>query len=882
MEIKSNFSKISEKIKTYKLSNSFPILFYEDKRLPIVAINIAFHTGSKDEKEGETGYAHLFEHLMFQGSLNFPNDYFKSLEKYGASINGGTSEDKTVYWEVIPKGAIDYTLSLESDRIKNLFPFVNEERLKNQIDVVKNEKRQVIENEPYGIADEAISEIVFPEGHPYRHPVIGFFEDIDRATIEKMESFFKKFYVPRNGAIAICGDFDRERTLNLLEKLFGSIDEGKYHPPLREWVPEIKGKRNLVVQSNVVLKRNYYLFPIPNFFSKKEKDIYLLTKILSRGKDAPLQKRLMIENPLCQSVSASLFSGEVCGLFYVVATLRNEKDEEKVEEIIFEEIEKLRKGRLEEEELESIFTGIQSSMIRNMETLGGFGGLSDFLNHYQLFYGDPKYFERDYENLFGIKGEEITKSTKELISVEDYAKLTVKSHTKKIVDINVNQNVEIKNGFSLNKWEKMNTKSLFQIFYSREETLPFVTHLVAFKCGSNEDPLKKEGLCEMVVDMFEEGAKGRSNLEISKELKSVGAFYETQVGADDIVVKISLPSKFSQKGAQLLSEIFFNPDFPENEIERVKSLKISSLKKDLKDPYEVGRRVSMAILYGKENPYGKPTSGRISTIEGMKRGDILNFYEEKFTQDRGALFSIGEFEEEDFDEIKKNSNNLKKFSSSKGLISTKTSNDIKFHIVKMENFPSVEIFAFLETVDRTSVEYPALSVFNLILGGKFTSRLNKKMREERGYTYGVRTYFSLKKGKMAWFLNSTVEKESLALAISDIFTEIDGILHKNPPTEEEFLESRNGFLANYIRNFETQNLRATNFAKLFTMEFPTNLYEESYDRVVNLKLEEVIESSRKFFSKDKLTFVLVGDIREDQLKELNFGEVSELKAEDYF
>lgn len=875
MEEELLFSKIVERVETFTLSNSFKVLFYEEKNLPIVAINISFHTGSKDEKEGERGYAHLFEHLMFQGSLNFPNDFFKSLEKYGASINGGTSEDKTTYWEIVPKGALNYALNLEADRIKNLFPFVSEERLKNQIDVVKNEKRQVVENEPYGIADEAISELVFPEGHPYSHPVIGYFEDIQNATIEKMQKFFERFYTSKNGSIAICGDFDKDETFKVVEKLFGDVREGKFHPPISEWVPSIKGKRKLNIKSNVELKRVYYLWPTPSMFSKEDKSIFILTKILSRGKDSPLQNKLMVENPFCQSISASLFSGEVCGLFYITATLRDEKYENKVEEIIFKELEKVINDGFSKEELKSIFTTIESSLIRNLENLGGFGGLSDILNHYQLFYSDAKYIEKDFKELFSKGVEEIIGEAKKNISLDNFAKLSIEPKREKLIDINVNREVKLLGEFVLKKPIPIKGKGDKNFFVLMEDTLPYATVVASFKCGANEDISEFEGLLSTMVDLLDEGANGMTNVEISKELKSLGAFYETSVGYDDTQIFLSLPSKNLEKGFKILSDIIFKPDFKEDEVERIKLLKISSLKRDSKDPFEVAKRVSRLALFKEGEDYGKMINGRFSTLEKLDRKTIKEFYEENFSKKEMAFFLVGDVKNANRIETVYEDVNKTRNENPKNEVKEEREGGI-LYFVKMENIPSSEIVAFQKTIRRDDERFASISVFNTIFGGKFTSRLNQKMREEKGYTYGVRTYFSLQKGIMPWFLNATVEKGRTVEAIRDILQEFMEILNEKPPTEEEFEESRNGFLANYIRNFETQKLRATNFAKLFALELTETLFEETYLSLKKLTREEVIKNSREIFDHKKVSFAIVGDISQDELIELPFKEIVEI------
>jgi zinc protease len=883
MVFEKDLKDFFKKIETYELSNGCKVVFYEDWRLPEVAINIMFHLGSKDEKEGERGYAHLFEHLMFQGSLNSPVDYFKALEKYGARVNGGTSEDRTIYWEVVPKGVLEYVLFLESDRLKTLFPFVTKERLLNQIEVVKNEKRQIVENQPYGVADEAISELLFPEGHPYRHPVIGYFEDLDNATLEKMKSFFDRFYVPKNASIAICGDIEKNKTFDLLEKYFGSIPAGKYYPPMKEWIPQIKGNPSLSVESNVELKKIFYLWAVPSFFSEESRKLFLLSRLLSKGKDSPLQKKLVVENPLCQSVAASLFNGEVCSVFSITATLRKSDDEEKVENIIFDEIEKLKASGIEKEELNSILRGVESARLKGLENLGGFGGLSDTLNFYQLYYGNPNYFEREFAELLETKTKEVDETFKKRLSTSDYAKLSINPR-RSVKSFAVEKpEVKLLSDFRLKIPSSEKLENGAFIYKLKENHIPFSTFLFMFKKGSKNDPKEKLGLAGMVCDLLDEGSKGKTNIEIAKELKEIGAFYETDCDSETISLSMSMPTKFEEKGLEILLTMVLHPDFPEEELERVKKLKKTAILKDLKDPETVGTKISQMVLWGKDSPYGHLAEGKISTIEKITRDEVVSFYQDISAPKNIAFLAIGGFNESRVDFIKKEIGNCPQKRCSLGDPPKPTSErKSRLYFVNFKNLPSAFICAFTATVERNSPVFPSLSIFNMILGGQFTSRLNKKMREEKGYTYGVKTYFLFQKGDLPWFLNTTVELNKTQEAVSDILCEIDKMAAGAPPTKDEFEEAKNGFLARFIQNFETQEERALNFGQLIAYGFPLDFYDKYYERFAKTTLDEVIENSKEVFKKENISFLIVGDVDKNYFKGLPFDEAIELDPREFF
>ncbi|MCX7829829.1 MAG: insulinase family protein [Acidobacteria bacterium] len=883
MVFENELKKFFKKIEAKELSNGFRVVLYEDKRLPQVAVNITFHIGSKDEKEGERGYAHLFEHLMFQGSLNSPVDYFKALEKYGARVNGGTAEDRTIYWEVVPKGALEYVFFLESDRIKNLFPFVTKERLSNQIEVVKNEKRQIVENQPYGVSEEAISELLFPHEHPYRHPVIGYFEDLENATLEKMKSFFDRFYTPKNGSIAICGDIEKERTLELLEKYFGSIPSGNYYPAMKEWIPQIKGNPSMAVQSNVELKKIFYLWTVPSFFSEESKRLFVLSRILSKGKDSPLQKKLVVENPYCHSVSATLFNGEVCGVFSIVITLRKSEYEAKVEKIIFKEIDKIIKEGVEDKELNLILRGIESARVKALENLGGFGGLSDTLNFYRLYFGNPAYMEKEFKKLLKIRATEVESAANTFLSTSDFAKLSIFPKTEKKTIFVEKPEVKLNSDFKVEIPVLKKIKGGVGIYKLKESHIPFSTFVLMFKKGSKNDPKDKFGLAGMVSDLLDEGSSGKTNLEIAKELKEIGAFYDIICDQEAISLTISASSKYQEKAIKILSSMGLHPDFSEEEIERIKKLKISSILRSLKDPEAVGAKMARMVLLGKDTPYGHSPEGNISTIEEITKKDIVSFYKEASKKENISLLAVGDFEESGLNLFEKEVLNLPITKCSLDEPQApQMKNESKIYFVNFKNIPSSFICAFTETVERISPLFPSVSIFNMILGGNFTSRLNKKMREEKGYTYGVKTFFLFQKGNLPWFLHSTVDLNKTNEAVLDILRELEKITGKEPPTKEEFDEAKNGFLARYLQNFETQEDRAANFSKLIAYNLPLDFYEKYYNSFQKTTLEEMVENSKSVFRKEKISFLIVGDVSKNNLKELPFDEIVELDPKEFF
>ncbi|MEZ4263390.1 MAG: pitrilysin family protein [Polyangiaceae bacterium] len=377
-----------------RLPNGLEVILHEDHRTPIVTVNLWYHVGSKDEPPHRNGFAHLFEHVMFQGSKHVPEDtYFRYLEQAGATaINGTTNSDRTNYFETVPKNRLELALWLESDRMGFLLDHADEATFKSQREVVKNERRQNYENAPYGLVSEVIRAEVFPAGHPYHLLTIGTPEDLDRATLDDVRAFFRQWYVPNNATIVIAGDIEPARTQALVEKYFGPIPRGP--EPKRAPAPEVKltGETRIEMEADVELPRVYLSWPSPKFFAPGDGELDLVGRALSSGKTSRLYKRLVYDDQTAQSVSAGQASMELVSMFQIAATVKPGKTTTEVLAAIDDEIAKLQSGGVEAAELSRAQTSMLSEMVFGLERSSSRGNQLNMYNHYVH---SPQYFERD-------------------------------------------------------------------------------------------------------------------------------------------------------------------------------------------------------------------------------------------------------------------------------------------------------------------------------------------------------------------------------------------------------------------------------------------------------------------------------------------------------
>jgi zinc protease len=395
------------KFTEFRLANGLRVILHEDHSTPIVGVNIWYHVGSKNETPGKTGYAHLFEHMMFQGSKNYDDDYFKPIQEAGGNLNGSTNTDRTNYWEVVPSNFLELALFMESDRMGGLLTVLNDAKLSNQRDVVKNEKRQNYDNRPYGLVGARINEILYPENHPYHWLTIGSLDDLSHASIEDISAFFRHYYTPNNASLAIAGDFNPAEARALVEKYFGTIPKGPEVTTPNPVQPKLDGTKRVEMQDRVALPRLYITWHTVPQFTADEAPLDTLATVLGSGKSSRLYKSLVYERQIAQDVSAFNGSQELAGTFRITATAKPGKSLSELEGAINEEIEKLRQDVPTPDEIERAYNNREAAFIYGLQTVGDFGGKNDQLNQYATFLGKPGYFAEDLARYRRVTGDDV-------------------------------------------------------------------------------------------------------------------------------------------------------------------------------------------------------------------------------------------------------------------------------------------------------------------------------------------------------------------------------------------------------------------------------------------------------------------------------------------
>jgi len=420
------FAQLDIRYEKYELPNGLQVILYEDHTVPLVAVNLWYHVGSAREKPGRTGFAHLFEHMMFQGSEHVgKGEHFRLLEEAGGTLNGSTSTDRTNYWEVVPSNFLELALWLEADRMAYLLPAMDQAKLDNQRDVVKNEKRQNYDNRPYGLAWEKIVSSLYPPDHPYHWLTIGSMEDLTAASLEDVKEFFRTYYVPNNASLAIGGDFDPAVAKKLVEKYFSDIPRGKPVGTLKKWTPALKEEKDVVMEDQVQLPRLYLAWPSTAEFADDDAALDILAGVLAGGKNSRLYKSLVYEKQIAQDVYAFQNSGELSGSFLIIATAAPGHSLVELKQAVEEELSGVLKHGVSDRELERSKNQVEASFIYGLQHIGGFGGITDQLNHYNVYLGNPGYFNDDLARYERITAKDVQKAAEKYLATKGRVVLSV-------------------------------------------------------------------------------------------------------------------------------------------------------------------------------------------------------------------------------------------------------------------------------------------------------------------------------------------------------------------------------------------------------------------------------------------------------------------------
>jgi zinc protease len=863
-----DISKIDIPYKKFVLNNGLTLIVHEDHKAPIVAVNVWYHVGSKNETKGKTGFAHLFEHLMFNGSEHFNDDYFQAMERVGATdMNGTTNEDRTNYFEDVPTSAVDLALWMESDRMGHLLGAIDQAKLDEQRGVVQNEKRQG-ENRPYGRKiDWAISENTYPENHPYHWQTIGYMEDLDSASLTDVRNWFNKYYGAANAILSIAGDINTDSIKLKVEKYFGDIPPG---PPIEHqkvWIAKMTGTKRMTMQDRVPQARVYEVWNVPEYGSQDLAYLDLLSDILAVGKTSRLYKRLVYDEQIATDIHAYYSPGEIGSQFDIVATAKEGIPLSRIESEINEELGKLLKDGPTDEELEKVKTAHISNFVRGIERIGGFGGTSDILAQGEVFTGSPDFYKTRLNWVSNSKPDDIKEAGNrwltdgkfilEVLPYPDYTTTASSVDRSKLPETGAPPEAKFPD------FQETSLSNGLKIIIAKRTSVPLVEFNLVVNAGFSADQPGMSGLASLTSDMMDEGTKSLNALQISDELLKLGAHLYSGANVDNSTVNLSTLKSNIDKSLNLFADVILNPSFPEKELTRLKKERIAAIEQEKASPVLAGLRVLPILLYGKNSSYGTTWRGNgdKESIEKITREDLIKFHDNWFKPNNATLIVAGDA---NLEELKPKLEKL--FSGWKrGNVPEKKLGNVKnadksiVYLINIPDAPQSVIFAADIVPPKSEMNDIAAETANNIFGGMFTSRINMNLREDKHWTYGARSIIRGLKAQRPFVTYAPVQTDKTIDAMKEMSNELRQFVGDKPPTEDELQKAKQNQVLELPGRWETISDVVNYLTGLVVYNLPDNYYKTYSEKVKNLNVNDVSEAAEKIIKPGNMIWIVVGD-----------------------
>jgi zinc protease len=873
----------------FTLSNGLTLLVHEDHKAPIVAVNIWYHVGSKNERPGRTGFAHLFEHLMFNGSENYNHEYFEPFERAGATDqNGTTNNDRTNYFENVPSSALDMALWMESDRMGHLLGAIDTLKLNEQRGVVQNEKRQG-DNEPYGKTEYLIAENTFPAGHPYSWTVIGSMDDLDAAKLDDVKDWFRTYYGAANAVIVVAGDIDTQAAKARVEHFFGDIPSG---PPVSRPVVSIAKRTGTVkatMQDRVPQARIYRVWNIPQWGSEDGTLLDLVSDVLGSGKTSRLYKRLVYDDQSATSVAAYVDLREIAGQFTIEATVKPGGDPAAVEKSIDEEMSRFLASGPSVAELKRAQARERSGFIRGVERIGGFGGKSDVLAQCQVFTGDPECYKTRQARIAGAGTAAVQGVARRWLSdgvydllvtpFPDFAAASSGADRSKVPEAGTPPAAKFP------AFQRTTLSNGLKVLLTERRSIPQVNFRLMVDAGYAADQGTLPGTASMTMAMLDEGTNQLSALQISDTLAQLGAQLSAGSSLDESSVSLSALREKLDPSLALFADVILAPSFPKADFERLQRQRLAGIQREKVQPVGMALRVFPGLLYGPGHAYSNPLtgSGTTESISKLSPEKLAAFHQTWFKPNNATLIVVGATT---MDEIKPKLERL--FSGWKpGDVPTKNIGKVALppkpavYILDRPGADQSLIFAGNVAPPRGSSNDEAIQTMNAILGGNFTSRVNMNLREDKHWSYGSFTFLWNARGQRPFIAYAPVQTDKTKESIVELAKELRGIQGPRPLEPGELEKAKASATLTLPGEWETMGAVEGSLGEIVTYNLDDHYFDAFADRIRAVSDSNVMTSAREVVKPENLTWVVVGDRSkiEAGIRSLNIGEVRLLDAD---
>ena len=899
---------------SFTLPNGLRVVVHTDRKAPIVAVNVWYHVGSKNEPSGRSGFAHLFEHLMFNGSENYKDEYFGPFRQVGATdMNGTTNSDRTNYFQNVPTTALDTALWMESDRMGHFLGAVDQKVLDEQRGVVQNEKRQGM-NQPYGQMREVMTYKMYPEGHPYHHSVIGSMNDLNAAKLEDVHSWFKAWYGPNNAVLVLAGDIDLATAKEKVAKYFGHIPAGPTLEQPKVDVAVLKENGRTVLEDKVPQVMVSRMWNVPQVGSREADMLDLVSAVLGGSASSRLDKRLVHGDKLADSVGTANWSSQLGGNFFIRAMVKQGVDTAKVEAIIDEELNRLIAEGPTAEELQRAKTVYQAGFTRGVERIGGFGGKADALAACTIYENNPGCFRDSLKAVADATPAQVKAVAAAWLSkpshvfvvqpgtrkeLEEAPAGTPKPFALPAVDAKYSASapaVDRSTGVPQTKsfpdlkfpaLERATLKNGTRVILAQRHDVPVVQMSYQFGGGFAADPADKPGIANFASSMLDDGAADLDALAFASAKEMLGANIGAGAGLDNNSAYLSALKQNLDPSLKLFADMLRKPRFDQSEIDRVKGQWIAGIKQEKAQPGAIIQRVLPGLMFGEGHPYATPRtgSGTEESIQALTRDDLLAYHRSVVRPEHATLVVVGDTTlAEIVPQLNKHFGDWKPegAAATQPLLAA-VANAAKPRVFLIDQPGAVQANIAVSQLVPSSKDTgaQALDMANSVFGGDFTARINMNLREDKHWSYGARSGAGNSVGPRIWTVSTPVQIDKTAESMAEIKREIAEFTSgQRPTTAEELARQQKGLTLSLPGAYETAG------AVMSTITSNV-LYSRPDDYVFKRKAEiEAMTPAKadiaaKALSPDALTWVVVGDLSkiEVPIRALNLGPVTILDAD---
>ncbi|TQV88217.1 M16 family metallopeptidase [Aliikangiella coralliicola] len=894
----------------YQLDNGLTVILHQDKSDPIVAISTIVHAGSNREKPGRTGFAHFFEHMAFNDSENVPQGANrKMIEELGGVRNGGTWSDGTIYYEVVPKDALEKLMWIDSDRLGFMINTVNEGALEREKQVVKNEKRQRVDNQAYGHTGHVIRKNLYPENHPYNWTVIGDLEDLQAATLEDVKEFYAKYYGPANATLVIAGDIDISETKALVKRWFGEIKKSE---PIADPKPMpvnlTTTKKLFHLDTFAKVPELRITFPTVEQYHQDSYALSALGEILSQGKRAALYKQIVETEKLAPNVAAYQNSNEMAGTFTIRVRAHAGKDLDDINNAVTKALTNFEKNSFSDNDL---------ARIKARQETGFYNGISSVLNKafqlgsYEEYAGDPGFISQDIENIKKVTREDVVRVYNQYIKGQNYimTSFVPKEQASLIVDGSEKANVveeKIVQGAEKNfdsdkvvEYQKTPTKHSreepalsdaplisvpkihtskadngLEIYNIEHTELPLVNFNLRIDGGAWLESKDKLGTATLLAELMNEGTQQKTPEELEDAIGLLGAGIQFSAGADGIYINGNTLARNYNATMALVTEMLLTPRWDEKEFERIKARRLNTIKQQEARPFSVASRAFYSQVYGDQHRAGLPTSGTSETVSQLTLDDLKTFYNKNLSPKNSSLHVVGDIQQK---QVLAGIQLLsKKWQGEKVRLPAFTPpKKIGKPVVYFVDIPSAKqsvIIAGKPALAGNHPDHYKFSVAQNRLGGGGSARLFQTLRIEKGYTYGAYSQMS-KRHYTAPFLTYSQVRSNVTLESLQIFKDLIAN-YDETFTAKDLSTTKNLLIKKNTRNFETINNLINMLDEVSKFDLPHNYIENQQKELNALTLEEVRNLYQKYGEEQQMVYVVVGDAKTqlERVKQFGYGD----------